>query len=274
MPDLVGLAQQVTFDVIEGDLYAPEPPTLGILTPTLVRAPTVVRISIVNAVPNQDFIISIDDEELWVVTSDPEGMVDAVEIPVDDQDAGTHTVEAVSLSDTLVGEFTLEYDAPPAPPNRAADLDPIAVPEAVDGSRFHWVLQDLLPVDGLGSWVMPISPTSMSNPHLRKNASVVHTTSPNSGQFHVSEAWLPPTDWQFAGYCPDQAFHDHLTAYADLNRRFYVIDHRGRAWTVAALGVEIKPRQRQREDGGVFNDWAGDYTFTVQLLDQDWKEPV
>jgi hypothetical protein len=61
--------------------------------------------------------------------------------------------------------------------------------------------------------------------------------------------------------------HDQLLAYAELDHRFFVIDHRNRAWLVESTGVEFAPRKRG-EDKGTFNDWRSDYVFHANILDQ------
>src|SRR5690606_13090544 len=94
-----------------------------------------------------------------------------------------------------------------------------------------------------------------------------------AGADHAYEGHMPPLDWQFAGYCPDQDFYDHLRSYITLNRRFYVIDHRGRAWTVAGVSIDLRPRTRQHVNG-ILSDWHHDYVANCALLDQTPKEPV
>jgi hypothetical protein len=135
------------------------------------------------------------------------------------------------------------------------------------------VLQDLAP-GGLGSWVMPANPRSMQPIPQTFNVDARHSTSVDRGQFHLMEAEPAPQPWSFQGYCPDQGFYNQLTAYGQINRRFYLIDHRNRAWTVTFEAVEMVPRHRQKLQDGTYNDWAHDYTVRAVIYDQSFKTPV
>lgn len=179
---------------------------------------------------------------------------------------GSHYLRATTATH---GEATLEVQYVGGA-GGTADPGEDAAPELVPDATGRWVLQDLA-IGGLGSWVMPINPTSQSSPHVHKTPNARSTTAPRTGRFHITQA-LGVRQWSISGYCPNRAFHEKLTAYADLNRRFYVIDHRNRAWKVAAVSLDITPRKRQIEDGGTPQDWAGDYTLTFNLLDQVFVE--
>lgn len=273
---VLGASQTVEFSTYPGLLDAPEPSALVILDAEQRRAPTSVQIAITNATPGEEFMVAIDGTDVYPVTIDVDGNLDPTSIRVDEvHGAGAHTLTATGLTYVLTATFTLDADAPAHPAIQGPDADPVFIPESevAGGGPYRWVLQDLMP-GGLGSWVMPLNPLSMTAPHRRRTLSVEHTTSPVDGRFHAVESHQPPQDWQFAGYCPDQAFHEQLEAYAALNRRLYVIDHRQRAWVIAILGVEFRARKRQRQDAGVFNDWASDYTVNALILDQDWRTPA
>ena len=120
---------------------------------------------------------------------------------------------------------------------------------------------------------MPINPTSMGSPHVRKTVAAVATTAVRSGRPHVSEG-ATPVEWEFAGFAPDKAFQDKLIAYSELPYRFYLVDHRGRAWTVAITRLSIVPRKRHKDSSGASNDWLADYTVAVALFSQTPQEPA
>lgn len=153
-----------------------------------------------------------------------------------------------------------------------ADKPPRIVPEAIVDGRYRWVLQDLA-FGGIGSWVMPRNPISMDPLPKHKALLVATTTSVSSGKNHVTEGHPAPQSWSFKGYCPDQVFYEKLKSYGDLNRRFYLIDHRNRAWNVTFERVQMVPRKRQQLDTGRYNDWAHDYTVQAVIYDQQPKTP-
>lgn len=119
----------------------------------------------------------------------------------------------------------------------------------------HWVLQDLAP-NGIGSWVLPINPSSQTSPHWKRGLTVSHTTS-SSGRDIVWQQAGQPTEWSFSGYCPDKKFHDNLLAYRELPRRIYIIDHRNRAWVAVITTVDLVARNDP------YNKWAHNYTVNT-----------
>lgn len=269
---LTGGQQFIEFTMPGGNARVIGPMELALAEEELERAPTTLEVTVSNCAELDDLTFAIDGVDVFVETSDVDGFLDSTSIPVPDLAAGTHTLTVTSaVKGVSSTTFTLARGAAAHPAIKAPDADPIFIPASQDGDRFHWVLQDLAP-GGLGSWVMPVSPTSMTNPHRRRDIAVQHTTAIN-GVDHAFEGHMSPLDWQFAGYCPDQEFYNLLRAYMNLNRRFYVIDHRGRAWTVAGVSVDLRPRKRQSVDGAL-SDWHHDYTANCALLDQTWKEPV
>lgn len=203
----------------------------------------------------------------------PDGTSGPVSLEVPRSNAGVHTYSATVNGVTVFQNFGITRN-PRAPiiPD-VPDADPQIVPGMQVGDVQRWVLQDLMP-GGLGSWVMPANPKSMQPIPRAFNVDVKHTTSVTAGRFHLSEAEPAPLPWSFAGYSPDQAFYDRLTSYGAINRRFYLIDHRNRAWTVTFDSVEVTPRHRQKLNDGSYNDWAGDYTVHAVIYDQSFMTPV
>lgn len=203
----------------------------------------------------------------------PGGSSGPLSLEVPESPAGDHTYSATVNGITVFQNFSVARNPrhpliPPVP-----DADPEVVDGMLVGDVQRWVLQDLAP-GGLGSWVMPANPKAMAPIPFTYAVDARHTTSVANGRFHLSEPDPPPLPWSFNGYCPTQDFHDRLTAYGQINRRFYLIDHRNRAWTVTFDAVEMVARHRQRLDDGSFNDWAGDYTVRAVIYQQTPKTPV
>lgn len=268
-----------------GEIPTFSPMELVILDPNQRRAPTSVDIILTGAVPGEEITFLLDNpadgKVLWTANADVDGVIYAISIPIPSQtlpyiigffgtpvDAGSHTLTARGAKDAS-DTFTLLFDPSPWPTVQVADINPVAVP----GAGNSWVLQDPLP-GGLGSWIMSPSPTSMSEPEFSKTVEIDHTTNPLDGKFLAVVASTGVKPWTWSGYCPNKTFYDKLSAFAALNRRIYVIDHRGRAWKTVILDPGLVPRKRQIEDDGTPQDWAHDYTVTAEILDGRWFEPV
>lgn len=249
-------------------------PGLSVLDKTLTRAPTSATVVFTGGIASTEVIFDIDGTEVYRATTDSDGELSPTSIPIPEPlGAGTHTVTATQVGARASSDtFTLARDPSPYPIVRGPDAQAVDVPGAVsvNGSR-DWVLQDLMP-GGLGSYILPVSPSTMTSPHVERLLQAAHTTS-RTGRFHVNEGGPAPVEWQFSGYCPTQAMLDKLVAYGELNRRFYVIDHRGRAWKVTFVNVDASPRLRHTYNG-VASDWGHDYTVSALVFDQQWVTPA
>lgn len=250
-------------------------PGLVVLDETLTQAPTAVQVVLAEAIPETTVTFSIDGLVVFTATTDSEGYLAPTSVPVPEAVGakGAHTITAKQIgARASSATFTLARNPSPHPRVIGPDAQAVEVPGAVlpSGSR-RWVLQDLMP-GGLGSYILPQNPAEMTSPHQERTLSATHTTA-TSGQFHVTEAGPAPVEWSFSGYCPTQAMHDKLLAYGALNRRFYVIDHRGRAWKATFVHVDLAPRRRHTYQGEV-TDWGHDYTVSALIYDQDWVTPA
>lgn len=239
----------------------------------LLRAPTSILVAVDDAAPGEVIRFRIDGKLVFETVAGPAGDLGPTSIPVSDQFlAGTHQLSAKQrTSSTGRATFTLTKDPIPYPHIVADDTLPVLIPQAMQHGVRHFVLQDLLP-GGLGSYVMPISPATMSSPHSPREF-VPHPTTALGGTFHMFEGSFKPHEWSLSGYCPDEDMYDSLVAFAELNRRFWVIDHRNRAWLVAPLGTELVTRRRQVGLAGVPTDWGHDYTMRLLILEPDWVAP-
>lgn len=261
----------------EGDVPVVPNITIQILDPTLLQAPTSLTVVVFGGFPDQPIDFYIDGVKVWTTDLNSEGNLGPVSIGVPEElgAMGVHTLVAQQPGSTYgQATFTLRSDPTPVARVRGPDADPVAVPESIrpNGTQ-QWVFQDLLPEaqGGIGSYVMPLNPKEMSSPHHFKQMTSKHTTA-ITGQYHVWEAEALPREWEFSGYCPTQDMHDKMNAYLELNRRFYVIDHRNRAWKVVFTEIDFKAKLYQTFNGEP-TIWGHDYVVHALILDQDWTVP-
>lgn len=244
---------------------------LSVRTPYLDRAPTAVQVVVGNVDPGSTITFRIDGSVAWTAVADGEGMLAQTSIPIGlSLGQGSHSLSASTSSNgSASGSFTLNRNPSLLPQERAADVNPVAVP----GSTGRFVFQDVLP-GGIGSWVMPINPSQMTPPEAARALSDQHTVAPITGQFHLNEGATQAQPWRLQGYCPDAAYDAKLRAYRDLRRRIYVIDHRARAWTCIVLGYSLELRKRKAEDTGVWNDHTGNWSMDLEIVGTNWKVPL
>lgn len=264
-----------------------EPPTgppdlvVSILDDTVDRAPSALTVVLAGGAPNTPATISIDTVEITTVMLGDSGTLGSTSVPLSAAlgAAGVHTLNVVqtlpdATTTTGYATFTVAEDPVPYPAAVAAAAPAVDVPEAtVPGTPVRkWVLQDAMP-GGLGSYVLPVNPKTMTSPHYEKALTARRSTAAVGGRFHVSEGAGVAKSWSFSGYAPTEAMIRKLIAFGRLNRRFYVIDHRGRAWQVVFNNVSAPLRLRQNVNG-VETDWGSDYTVTATILSQDWSTPA
>ena len=245
----------------------------------LYQAPTVLTFTVTGGWPADDVTVDVDGTVLLTTVLDSDGALAPTSVAIDATlgTVGSHTLTVTSLTGdpgyTTSFPFTIEIAPPPDAVDPGADADPVIVPGADTGTGvYKWVLQDLAP-SGIGSYVFPANPLSMTSPHGARVLQQSHTTSAVTGQFHISEPGAVAQEWQFAGVCTTQAFYDKLVQFYELPRRFYLIDHRNRAWKVAFTSLDFKARKRTNLNGSL-TDWVHDYTVSALIFDTDWKVPL
>lgn len=252
---------------------------LEVLDSELRQAPTAVTVMVLQGWPEAPVDIAIDGTVIYSDALDSEGNLGPISLNVDETigTLGSHTVTATAtgggLSVAASGTFTLDREPGPIPQAVGFDADPVDVPGAVTATGVRrWILQDLMP-GGLGSWIMPANPRTAAPMPFKRTLTQERSTA-IVGSYHVTEAGAEAHEWEFSGFLDTQEVHDKLLAYYGLKRRFYLIDDRGRAWTVAFTGVDMVARKRIGRDDGTFNDWAHDYTVRALVYTSTWKEPV
>lgn len=193
--------------------------------------------------------------EITTVLTDETGIVLGADVPLVDGlqpgvfqliASGTLNGSTVTASDS----FTVLYDPFTTPTAEPTDTAPAAT------AATRWVLQDRASV--LAEHEFTYNPTTMSSPWAPRTYTTDATTAPD-GQAMIWEAIERAVDWEFAGYIDTEADHDALLAYGALNRRFYVIDHRQRAWTCTFVSVDLQPRRV------IGKPYAFDYTVKALI---------
>lgn len=247
---------------------------LQLHTPRIEQAPSALTISVVDAGGTANIVFEIDGLEVIELEPDSDGGLFLATIPVPEgTTAGTHTLTATQGS--MIGSVDFIVTMPPAtaPNDPAPDAAPVAVPGAVQPNGVvRWVFQDLMP-GGLGSWILPANPQEMGSPAFERELTALSTVASeeNGGRFHVYEDAWSPVEWTFNGICPSLANLAQLEAYADLNRRFYLHDHRGRVWKVTFQDLEVTPRLSTNWDGAQTEEFH-DYQATVLVFERAWVE--
>lgn len=268
-----------------------------ILNPSLRRAPTTVTVVVANAWPGQMIDFFVDGNYVWSVRADSDGMLRPTSLNVGSGNSGNHTVRA-QQDNAIFGQATFSLredddlrrgeDNPDFPIGMGSDADPVDVPGTTrDNGTRAWVWQDLYPsaYGGLGSWVMPTNPLTMSNPYLERRYTTHPTTVPVrpfgvGGQFHVMEGMDIPKEWTLEGYCPTKAMQNAMQRYRNLNRRFYIIDHHRRAWKVHITNIEWTAHRHQdwawhpQHSKMHCTEWGHDYVVRAVVLSQNPVEPT
>jgi hypothetical protein len=237
-------------------------------------------VSVADALGGGTVVFKIDGIEVFRVDPDPDGGIYIASVPVPNlrnasgvqlMTPGTHTLTATQGAAIGTQTFTIVNAPESLVEIIAPDAPPTIVPGSVqpDGTR-RWVFQDLTP-GGLGSWVLPMNPAEMGSPAFSREFTTKTTTASEEvgGQFHVYENAFSPVEWQFSGYCPTKTMREKLEAFHALNRRWYLHDHRGRAWKVTFQDLELTPRLTQIWNGQETHE-GHDYQATVLVMDRDW----
>lgn len=258
----------------ESDLIVMNPLiNVSVLEDAVDRAPSTITVAVSGGEPLAAWTLTIDGTTVLTGEFNSEGGTGLLSVPVMPAYglSGSHTVEVSQVAltgDTVTGSDTFIVVRDPAayPTGPAEDEPPVPVAGAVQ----RWVFQDPLP-SGIGSWVMPANPRTMTSPHFEKALRGRHTTAPRSGQYHVTEGGQVVKQWQFGGQTWDPEVVAKLKEYFALQRRIYIIDHRSRAWKVALEDLQLTPHLQQNFDGEQ-TDWGHDWQVTCTILDQNWTD--
>lgn len=226
----LAVAYSIAFTVRTADL------TLTMADTEIETTPASLRVSVLNGTPDGAVEFHIDGFPVWTDVFDSAGVIADVEIPVDDASAGTHTLTVTDTvaADTIDGAFTVLADPDDEPDDGVDEPDPTLPPTVT-----RWIVQD----PDLGDYTFPINPKEMSTPFPARTLTVESTTAPD-GQPLTWEGAPKPHPWEFRGHIETQDFYDQLVFYAESNRRYWLIDHRRRAWQVTFEAFEPTLRTR------------------------------
>lgn len=270
------------YSVIELDEGIVTELIVDINTPVLDSAPSAITVSVFDALGGDVLIFKVLGREVFRHQPNPDGSLPLVTVPLPNMrdasgnlilDPGTYTLEVVQGSKAGSAEFELLNPPAPVVEIIGEDAPPAPVAGAIqpNGTR-RWVFQDLAP-NGLGSWVLPMNPENMGSPAFSRNLTARPTTAREEvgGSFHVFEDAFTPVQWTFQGMCPSKEMREQLEAFFNLNRRWYLHDHRGRAWKVTFENLELTPRLTMIWNGDYTNE-GHDYKATVLVMERDWTD--
>lgn len=216
----------------------------------LPTTPGTLRVNVTDGAPNEAVTFSLDGVDLTLTgVLDGTGQLLGQSLPIGPITVGAHTLTATTTSYVGSDDF-LVLAAPVTPTGLAPPVAPIITPTV------RWRLQDA--AAGGATYTFPNNPSAMTSPHRTRTVTAEATVS-IAGQGLTWEGSPRPHSWEFTGYCGTEAFHEQLRAWANLNRRFYLTDHRNRTWTVGFDDFDAIPRR----DLG--NDWAHDYTMHATI---------
>jgi hypothetical protein len=192
--------------------------------------------------------------------TDSTGQVIDVSIPLAAIPAGTHQIQAyVGLELLAATSFQVQLDPPDRPTTPVADLPPL---EVVQTGVRKFVLQD--PAPSGEEYVFPANPSEMDSPHVPMEVSASKTLAPN-GQAIIWQGAPRAHEWTFSGYTTSQDFYEALERFRALRHRFYLMDHRNRAWVVSFTAIDWTPRRNIEHP-----QWSFDYKVSAVI----YKGPV
>lgn len=157
--------------------------------------------------------------------------------------SGSEDVEFTVLEDGL--QPGNEPKPPPTPPVTVATT--------------RWRFIDMR--DPSLNYTMERNPRSWTNVHPPTEFTHENTTAPD-GQMLTWQAGERPWRMEFSGYIDSELQYAHLAFWASLRRRFWLIDHRNRAWLVTFEHFDAQARIVPNRP------WAHDYTMKTLIFMQ------
>ena len=191
------------------------------------------------------------------ITTDSAGSINGGSMAIPAVPAGSALITATF--GTYVASANLAVLA--APPSRPTTVVADAAPTLIaqSGTVVKWVLFD--PAPGGTTYTFPINPASWTSPHAPRNVMVDSTTQGNPIMW---EGAIRSHSFTFSGYLDSQATYDALEAFRDLGHRFWIADHRNRAWVCTIDSIDWTPKRV------VGKPWAYNYAVHAQV----YKGPV
>jgi hypothetical protein len=244
--------------------------TLTIANPDIEQTPSSVRVSVANGTPDAPVrfsLLHLPATTLWTDELDATGVLTDIAVPITvPLDAGTYQLRVTEgtgdpvewTGQAIEDTFDVEEDSAPYPTDLPVDAAPVAVPQT--GVR-HWVVQDVAP--GGGTYTFPHNPAEMTSPFpprvITVETTVLHGYTDDTGYTQTGRpvSWEGATkahQWEWKGFTADEAYLTKLTELVASNRRYYLIDHRNRAWVVTFEHLDAKPLIRPNLP------WAHEYS--------------
>lgn len=245
---------------------------LDLLTPEFSTSPGVIRVNVIGGTPGADLAFDLLGtttayanppgialgSNVATYSTDTSGNLYGATIPLPTVSAGTYTIR---VRDTTAGTSvtgSIQVDADPiTPPATLGPDTPIGT--VSNGTTVKsWTFKDPAP-GGLGAYTFPINPATMTTPHAPRNVVLEHTVAVD-GHDVIWEAAYRANEWRFQGTVLTQSFYETLVDFAELNHRFWITDHRNRAWVASIESIDWTKRH------ALDNDWAWDYDVTALIF--------
>lgn len=245
--------------------------TLTTTTPTFSTSPGVIRADVVGGTPGGDLVFDLIGttatfanppgislgNAVATYSADTSGNLYAASIALPTVSAGTYSLRVTDSSGGLGASSTIQVEADPiVPPATVPPDDPIGtIPPSVTVN--YWVLKDPAP-SGLGTYVFTINPTTMTSPHAPRNVTIDHTAA-TDGHDIIWEGAYKANEWRFQGTVLTETDYESIVGFAELNRRFWIVDHRLRGWVCSIESIGWTKKHAP------YNDWAWDYDITALI---------
>jgi hypothetical protein len=237
---LAGVDASISLPVdVSWGFVADPPPSMYLgLNVAAVTLPNSVLASVTHADVGENVRFSIDSGATNLLTqvADTSGEVREVLI-LPSVATGTYAIRATGLTSGKTATFSLAITAASAATGGSGTVIAPAAPPT--GTR--WQFQDPT-AGGLGTITFQYNPATMTSPHPERFLTPETTTAPN-GQYHVWEGSPRAHEFSFTGYVDDNAVLTNMMAFFKLNRRFYLVDHVKRCWTVSFEDFQPIPKR-------------------------------
>lgn len=228
---------------------------------TLDDTPAALVLSVSNGAPGElvDFVLSgngLTPSILAQSTLDDAG-VTSRSVPIPKLERGTYVLAAegdASGTDTVT--FTVQRAPLNSTEEDGLEEDDWALPVPPTGGG-QWEFIDRY--NPALRWVFHNNPQEWSSPEPPNYFSHDAGTAPNA-QIITWQAARRPYPMDFSGYIDTQAEYEELRFWSEQRRRFWLVDHRGRIWSVTCEHFDARARIVPNKP------WAHDYTMRVVIF--------
>jgi len=205
-----------------------------------------VTLTLIGPTTTADFqTVTLDEygQALDLTVDLPAATAGAYLLRVESGQSGTEDVDLTIQEDALSWDDT----------ERALDVAPV-----VDAAQ-HWRFYDLR--DHAVTWTFPRNPSSWTNVFPPNDFTHDNTTAPD-GQPLTWQAAARPWRMEFTGFLDTQEEYEQLVFWSQLRRRFWLIDHRNRAWLMTIEQFDATALIKANLP------WAHDYTVKTLIFMQ------